>query len=122
MCFLFYLKYMISCFLLSRPSDGEIPSVSTIKWCLPSNGELCDYNSKHLMVTFAHPCKVHKHNKWYCDILPPVGAKTQHGYRVSNFGAGRDEQHSVEHSGGDIQLWKSTGEEQEEPYPQNWRL
>ena len=55
-------------------------------------------------------------------LLLLAGQKIQHGGYFPNPGAGGDAQHSLEHSSGDLQLWKCTGKEQEASYSQGWRL
>lgn len=55
-------------------------------------------------------------------ILSLAGQKTQHGRCFSDPGARRAAQHPVEHGGGDLQLWKCDGKEQEEPHSPDRRL
>lgn len=55
-------------------------------------------------------------------ILSSASQKIQHGSRFSDPGARRAARHSVEHSGGDLKLWKRAGKEQEEPYSKDRRL
>lgn len=54
--------------------------------------------------------------------LPSVGQKAQHGHHLSDPGAGRAAQHSVEHRRGDFQLWERAGKEPEEPHSPDWGL
>lgn len=52
-------------------------------------------------------------------IVQLAGQKIQYGSCLANSGERGLTQHSVEHSGGHLQLWERAGKEQEEPYSQD---